>query len=159
MYLIPMWVYSMCIIVHCVMSGYLTVDTSLPMTLQSLTLARYCARLSGFLHSNVSWPGASSPESHAQWSILARGGMYSEVSWPEESCTLRYPGPGSHAHRGIWARESCTARYPGLGSHAQRGILAFVIYSCHINCCEADYVHLFLHDITPLFVNCNRVNI
>ena len=36
--------------------------------------------------------------SHAQWGILARGVMHSEVSCPGESCKVRYPGPGSHAH-------------------------------------------------------------
>ena len=56
------------------------------------------------------------------------GVMHSEVSWPEESCTVRYPGQGSHAQCGIlawgamhsevsWPGESCTVRYPGLGGH------------------------------------------
>ena len=54
---------------------------------------------------------------------------------PAGSCTVRYPGLGSHAQSGIlargvmhsevsWLGESCTVRYPDQRSHAQWGILA-----------------------------------
>ena len=35
--------------------------------------------------------------SHVQGGILVQRVMYSEVSWSSESCTVRYPGPASHA--------------------------------------------------------------
>ena len=35
--------------------------------------------------------------SHVQGGILALGVMHSDVSLPQESCTVRYPGPPSHA--------------------------------------------------------------
>ena len=73
------------------------------------------------------------PESHAHSGILVRGVMYSQVTWPEESCTVRYPEPWSHAQSGILAqglRESCTVRYPGPWSHVQSGsMVRGVMYS------------------------------
>ena len=76
------------------------------------------------MHSKVFWSGESGTVRH-----LAG-----------ESCTVKYPGPESHAQQGTltwgvmhsetsgrggmgsevsWPGESCAVKYPGPGSHAQ----------------------------------------